>query len=641
MKKSLLTEYCAYTLARFLGLIVISLPTKANYALGKIAGILGYSLLHKKRRIALKNLKTAFSRQLNYAELKRIAKKSFISLALNIIEALYIPRIDSRYINRYVRIENQKYLDDALKMGKGVILLSYHLGNWELANIACGLQGYTYKVIVNQQRYPLLNELLNRARESKGCKTIPRGVALRQIVRALKDNEVVAMVGDQGGKEGRLSSFFGMPASTPSGFVRFALSTGAAVIPAIIVRERRFSHRIILEAPLAIGAGKEQGENLEECLSRSNRILEYYVSRYPQEYFWFYKVWKYSSLKQAVVLSDGKSGHLRQSLSAVRAAGGGTEKSVVSSTIEIKFKNNFTRAMAQVFLACGIDILESCLKRESYLALRGAHPDLVVSCGSSLAGINLLLAKENLARSVCIMKPGMFGLKKFDLAIVPEHDKPPIRKNAAVTLGALNLIDEEYLKEQSAQLKSLIGGAGGCKLSIGLLLGGDSKRYRLSFEGTREVVKELKKACLDMDARLLVTTSRRTPKEIEDLIKDELKSFDRCKLLVIANERNIPEAVGGILGLSDFVLVSEESISMISEAASSGKYAGVIRMKSKSSGPGPRHERFLRNLESQGHAFLIPSDNIADRLKDILGRRPAIKKLDDRVIAREAINKLL
>lgn len=640
MKKSLLTEYCAYTLARFLGLIVTSLPPKANYALGKIAGILGYSLLHKKRRIALKNLKTAFSRQLSYGELERIAKKSFISLALNIIEALYIPRIDSRYINRYVRIENQKYLDDALKMGKGVILLSYHLGNWELANIACGLQGYTYKVIVNEQRYPLLNELLNRARESKGCKTIPRGVALRQIVRALKDNEVVAMVGDQGGKEGRLSNFFGIPASTPSGFVRFALSTGAAVIPAIIIRERRFSHRIILEAPLAIGAGEESRENLEECLSRSNRILEHYVSRYPQEYFWFYKVWKYSSFKQAVVLSDGKAGHLRQSISAVGAVSGGNEKSVFSSIVEIKFRNEFSRAMAQVFLACGIDILESCLKRESYLALRSVHPDLVVSCGSSLAGISLLLARENLARSVCIMKPGMFGLKKFDLAIVPEHDKPPIRKNVAVTLGALNLIDEEYLKEQSARLKSLIGDAG-CKLSIGLLLGGDSKRYRLSPEGTREVVKELKKACLDMDARLLVTTSRRTPKEIEDLIKDELKGFDRCKLLVIANERNIPEAVGGILGLSDFVLVSEESISMISEAASSGKYAGVIRMKSKFSSPGLRHERFLRNLERQGHVFLIPSDNIADKVKDTLGRRPAIKKLDDRAIAREAIKKLL
>lgn len=640
MKKSFLTEYCAYTLARFLGLIVISLPPKANYALGRIAGILGYCLLHKKRRIALKNLKIAFSHQLSYSQMESIAKKSFISLALNIIEALYIPRIDSRYVNRYVRIENQKYLDDALKMGKGAILLSYHLGNWELANIVCGLQGYTYKVIVNEQRYPLLNELLNRARESKGCKTIPRGVALRQIVKALKGNEVVAMVGDQGGKEGRLSKFFGMPASTPSGFVRFALSTGAAVIPAIIVRERRFSHRIILEAPLTIGAGQESKENLEEYLSRSNRILEYYVSRYPQEYFWFYKVWKYSSLKQAVVLSDGKAGHLRQSLAAIETLSGSPEKSVSGSTIEIKFRNEPLKALARVCLALGIDILESCLRRESYLALRNAHPDLVVSCGSSLAGINLFLSKENLARSVCIMKPQLFGFKKFDLVIMPAHDRPPVKKNVAVTLGALNLIDEDYLRAQGERLKSIIGDTGP-KISIGLLIGGDTKRYRLPLEGMRQAVSELKRACADMDINLLVTTSRRTPKGIEVLIKAELKSFGRCKLLVIANERNIPEAVGGILGLSDFVLVSEESISMISEAASSGKYTGVIRMKSKFSKTGPRHERFLRNLERQGYIFLIPNDNIADRVKAILSDRPQIKRLDDRMVAAQAIKKLL
>ncbi|TAN61232.1 hypothetical protein EPN16_03670, partial [bacterium] len=108
-----------------------------------------------------------------------------------------------------------------------------------------------------------------------------------------------------------------------------------------------------------------------------------------------------------------------------------------------------------------------------------------------------------------------------------------------------------------------------------------------------------------------------------------------------SSDLNIPEAVGGILGLSDFVLVSEESISMISEAASSGKYAGVIRMKSKFSSPGLRHERFLRNLESHGHVFLIPSDNVAGKIKDTLDNRPAIKKLNDRLVVEQAIKRLL
>ena len=73
--------------------------------------------------------------------MERITKKAFISFALSIIETLYIPRIDSRYINKHIRIENLGYLDGAIKRGNGVIFLAYHLGNWELANITCALQG--------------------------------------------------------------------------------------------------------------------------------------------------------------------------------------------------------------------------------------------------------------------------------------------------------------------------------------------------------------------------------------------------------------------------------------------------------------------------------------------------------------------
>ena len=80
----------------------------------------------------------------------------------------------------------------------------------------------------------------------------PGGLAIREIIKALKAGEVVAMVGDQGGKDGTPAPFFGIPTSTPTGFVRFALNSQAVVIPAIIVRERRFSHRIILERPLKI-----------------------------------------------------------------------------------------------------------------------------------------------------------------------------------------------------------------------------------------------------------------------------------------------------------------------------------------------------------------------------------------------------
>ena len=642
MKKNSLIEYPAYLLIKLFGLLVISFPLKLNFILGQTIGILGYYLLKKKRRLVKKNLKTAFAQRYSLEEIEGIAKKAFVSLALNITETLYIPRIDFRYINKHIRIENQSYLDDALKKGKGVILLAYHMGNWELANITCGLQGYTYKVLVNEQRYPLVNELLNRYRESKGCKTISRGVALREILRALKLNEVVAMVGDQGGREGCLSNFFGLPTSTPTGFVRFAQNAGACIIPAIIVRERRFYHRIILEHPLErerADNANDDRQNLGHYLSESNRILERFVSLYPQEYFWFYKIWKYSPFRQAVILSDGKSGHLRQAQAALKAVHS-SQFTVHSNVVEIKFKNQFARMLAQVGFFFGLDLSEFCLTKESYTALKEAHADLVISCGSSLANINLALARENLAKSVCIMNPGRAKGKRFGLVIIPKHDRPHPGKNILITLGALNLIDEDYLKKQAEILKSRIGTIGG-RPSIGLLIGGDTKKYRLTQSIMNPVIQEIKKASLDLDADILITTSRRTPKAIEKLLEREFSGFKNSKLLVIANEKNIPQAVGGILGIADFILVSAESISMVSEAASSGEYVGVFRLKPKGLNFRTRHELFLKNLETQGYIYSMKKEAIADSIKSLLQGRPVVQRLSDMLLVGEAVKKLL
>lgn len=647
MKKSSLIEYTAYLLARILGAIVISLPGKINFIIGKFIGILGYYLLKKKRRLVLKNLKLAFGRKLEPQELDKIARKAFVSLALDIIETLYMPRIDFKYINKHVRIENLRYLDDCLKEGKGVILLAYHLGNWELANITCGLQGYTYKVIVNEQRYPLLNNLLNRYRESKGCKTIPRGVALREVLKALRNNEVVAMVGDQGGKDGSLSNLFGLPTSTPIGFVRFAQSTGAHIIPAIIVRERRFSHRITLESPLKPESysKREDAENspqaLENYLMQSNVILERYISQYPEEYFWFYKIWKYSPVRTVAVLYDGKVGHLRQAEAMLKIVYRlPLPFTIYRNNIEISFKNIFAKAAAQVCALLAVDVWKFCLTKESYLAFKKAHADLIISCGSHLAGLNLVLARENLAKSICIMNPGIAGTYKFDLVVMPKHDNPPRKKNIAVINGALNLVDEDYLREHAQKLRGAIGGIGH-KACIGLLIGGDTKKYTLTLKLMQQVIRELKKAASDLDGDILVTTSRRTSKKIETLLKEEFRDFSGCKLLVIANEKNIPEAVGGILGLADFILVSGESISMVSEAAASGKYTGVFRLKLGPLNAKTRHEVFLKNLESQGYIYIIETSNIASKIKDILENRPVIKKLNDRILVEEAIKKLL
>lgn len=638
MKKNSLIEYLAYLLVRFLGALITALPLKLNFILGRLVGVFGFFILSKKRRLVIKNLKRVFP-DYEYNKLEKIAKKAFVGLALNITEALYIPRINSKYINKHVRIENLKYLDEALSEGKGVILLAYHFGNWELANVTCGLQGYSYKVVVNEQRYPLINNLLNRYRESKGCKTIPRGIALRQILKALKNNEVVAMVGDQGGKEGKLVDFFGVPTPMPIGAVRFALNTGSRVLPVLIMRERGFYHRIVIEERLTIESQGNEEESANKALIQSSGILERYVEKFPQEYFWFYKIWKYSPVKSVVILSDNKIGHLRQSQAVLKIIKN-LQPQTIDNVIEVKFKNGLAKTLFRLGFFIGFDFSKIFLVKDSYLSLRSAYADLVISAGASLSAINLILTKENLAKSICIMKPGLVDSKKFNLIIAPKHDNPPKYKNIVLTKGALNIIDSEYLKEQVQGLRSYVNE---CELKapIGLFIGGNTPKYKLTLKIIREVVSNLKEACEFLDRDIMITTSRRTPPDIEILLKEEFGSYERCKLLVVANEKNIPEAVGGIIGLSKLIVVSGESISMISEAASAGKQVLVFRLKSHLSYTASRHEIFLENLKQQGYVHITEARNISSSIKDILAHDAPIKKLDDRDTIEEAVKKIL
>ncbi len=175
-------------------------------------------------------------------------------------------------------------------------------------------------------------------------------------------------------------------------------------------------------------------------------------------------------------------------------------------------------------------------------------------------------------------------------------------------------------------------------LTIGLLIGGDTKDFHLDKDTVSEVIKQIKSASEKLEADILVTTSRRTSREVEVKLKEELKDYPRCKLLIIANEKNIPEAVGGILGLSQIVISSSESISMISEAVNSRKYVLVF----KSAGLNSRHRRFLDHFAKNKYIYLVegPHD-LSAKIEDIWLNRPAIHSLSDNLLISEAIKKIL
>jgi len=455
------------------------------------------------------------------------------------------------------------------------------------------------------------------------------------------------MTADQGGKSGTPVKFFGKYASMPSGAVRLALKYGSALIPAFYTRVKGTYIKAFIEPPLEIKRSGNLEKDISDNLEALIGVFEKYISRYPCEYLWSYKIWKYTREQNILIISDGKTGHLRQSEAVagiVKDCLRGKDISANVNTIEVKFRNKFSRhAITASSLLAGKYRCQGCLwclrnflAEDAYKPLISIKPDIVISCGASVAPVNYIISRENLAKSIVIMRPSILDTDRFNLVVMSRHDRPSKKRNLVAIAGALNLINPGYLKEQGERLK-----ARGVKidkeLALGLLLGGDSKDFHLSEDLTRRLSGQIKMCLEKLDAQILLTTSRRTQPAAESLLKEEFLNYGRCRLLVIANEKNIPEAVGGILALSEIIITSPESISMISEAVNSRKYVLVF----DAPGLSRKHRRFLDYFAKNKYIHLVQPGNLSAKIEEIWLNKPEVCILKDNLLVAEAIKKIL
>lgn len=649
MNKNSIIDYFGYILFKLFGPLIRCLPLGFVLFLGRRLGDLLYSFDLRHKAIAYANIKTAMGGELSPSQLLSLTKKFYRAFGQNIIEIFIIPLVNKDYISKYITFEGSNHIEQGFKIGRGIIFLAIHAGSWELSNIICAYLGFPFTLFVREQRHPRLDKLLNVYRFQKGCKIIPRQNGIRHLIQALKDNQAIGMTVDQGGKRGLSVKFFSKFASMPYGAIKLALKYDATIIPAFYTRINGPKIKVMLGPPFEVIKTGNLKEDIYDNLQRIVYIFQKHILEYPQEYFWSYKIWKYGKEKSILILSDGKTGHLRQAQAVANIADNYLKSRDIKTEVhivEIKFKNKFAK-LALTASAClagkyhcqgCLWCLRTFLREDVYKAIVSLSPDIVISCGSSVAAINYVVSRENLAKSIVVMQPSALSAKRFDLVTMPKHDNPPKRRNVVITEGALNLIDEKYLKEQSENLLRVTGcGLRVTDFCMGLLIGGDTKKFHLNRDTILEVIKQVKSAAERLNADILVTTSRRTSIEVEKFVREELQGYPRCKLLIIANEKNIPEALGGILGLSQIIITSPESISMISEAASSGKYVLVF----KSLGLSNKHQRFLGYFVKKKYIYLTEAGQLNKVVEYINSNRPQVYSLNDRLLVSEAIKRII
>ncbi|HXV19206.1 MAG TPA: ELM1/GtrOC1 family putative glycosyltransferase, partial [Candidatus Omnitrophota bacterium] len=493
-KKTLLEDALILNIVRAASFIVRRVPVDWSLSTARFIGAAVF-YFSKRRFIAYKNLRSAFGESKSRSEIRDIARRSVENLSMSAVEMLRFPELDQEYIRQHIRIIGTDKFEANLREGRGLIFLTAHFGAWELLNVTAGMLGYPMVALARVQKHPRSDEYLNKLRTSKGGQVIRKGMPIREILRSLKKGKIVGMLSDQdGGRGGVFVKFFGRMSSSPPGVATFALRTNAPIYPVFNFREGWLAkpgqkrdwkkHRIEVEGPLEVPAGAADQSSAEEnILQQFSNMLEEKIRTSPEQWLWAHRRWKSTPDRFVVVLSDGKTGHLNQSLAVYeaylkeRVARGIMPERTHLKVMEVRFKGVIHQKISQALCALfrgrvpfRAFWLRLFLQPQSWKSLERCYADVVISCGTSLAALNLFVKRENSARSVLIMKPPC-PAARFDAVIVPRHDKIKKAENVFITRGALFAMDVASLKARGQNLLRELSVNGGAP-KVGFLIGG-------------------------------------------------------------------------------------------------------------------------------------------------------------------------
>lgn len=267
-------------------------------AIGGTAG----RLLKHERRTALENLEIAFP-DAPPAAREAIARAMFKSMGMNLFEFLNLEDSPKeRLLGLIERIDGEEHLDEAYGAGKGLIVLTGHIGCWELMAAYYASRGYSVNVIGRELWEKRINERMVRMRESVGYRTIDRDSGGRDVIRVLRNKGIVAALIDQHTRvNGVYVPFFNRPAHTPTGVAKLALSTGAKILPMAIYMTPSRRHIIRILPAIDPPENVEDKERETEILTRDCSLAIEELIRYdPKQWVWFHKRWREPEQREMV-----------------------------------------------------------------------------------------------------------------------------------------------------------------------------------------------------------------------------------------------------------------------------------------------------------------------------------------------------
>ena len=270
------------------------LPSPTRYRLAVLAGELVFRLWREKSHSTIENAAQVLGRPPHDRQVRAVARQCFHNYAKYVVEFLRLPLLTSAdVLTKVSQVIGWEHVEATLAHGRGSILVTAHFGNWDIAGASVAVH-YPVSAVAETFQSARLDALVKETRAAYGVATIPLENAARQVLRALRRNEVVALVIDrpvheqEGGVPVRL---FGRDTRWPGGAAALAMKTDALVLAGGCWRNPDDTYTIMVAPPIRCETTGDRDGDLRRNMQRIVESLEQIIRLHPDQWYMFRRMW--------------------------------------------------------------------------------------------------------------------------------------------------------------------------------------------------------------------------------------------------------------------------------------------------------------------------------------------------------------
>jgi KDO2-lipid IV(A) lauroyltransferase len=270
------------------------LSLEQTLRLGERTGTLLYRVLGQPRRLALEHLQIAFGDELTPTAREHLARASFVNIVRCFCELTKIDAIRARR-DEYFELDGAEHAQALRAAGKGALIITGHIGNWELLAAYFAWSGFPVAAIARRVYAGRIYQQIVDFRRRQGVETILRESphSATRILKAVEENALLAMVLDQDTHAPSASvPFFGRLARTPAAAASLAIRRGLPVAAVFIQRRGECGHRITVCPPFVVERTDDKRADIAALTRQFNLALDAQIRRNPAEWVWWHRRWR-------------------------------------------------------------------------------------------------------------------------------------------------------------------------------------------------------------------------------------------------------------------------------------------------------------------------------------------------------------